>query len=276
MKRYLKLVDFEFNRFLKLYLVLLGITILSQIIGVIVESRNYLNRANELINKELVPKDKFLEDYGTISFLNISQSLWFFGPILVCGVTLIIYVFFIWYRDWLGKNTFSYRLLMLPIARIHIYLAKGSTILLYVLGLIALQLVLLPVESKVLQWVVPTEFRTDLSVSQITGLSDLRILFPHSFIEFVLYYGGGMVAVFIVFTAILFERSFRVKGIIYGVLYCAASLLIFFAPILINEFILGSYFYPIELFFIGCIVGIIVLIGAIWIGNFLLKNKIRV
>ena len=34
MNRYLKLVNFEFNRFLKLYLVLIGITILSQIIGV--------------------------------------------------------------------------------------------------------------------------------------------------------------------------------------------------------------------------------------------------
>ena len=54
MKRYLKLVNFEFNRFFKLYLVLVGITILSQIIGVIVESRAYLNLANELIYKELV------------------------------------------------------------------------------------------------------------------------------------------------------------------------------------------------------------------------------
>ena len=33
MKRYLKLVNFEFNRFLKLYLVLIGITILSKSLG---------------------------------------------------------------------------------------------------------------------------------------------------------------------------------------------------------------------------------------------------
>ncbi len=160
------------------------------------------------------------------------------GPILLCAVVLMIYVFFIWYRDWLGKNTFSYRLFMLPTARIHIYLAKATTILLYVLGLVALQLLLLPVESQVLQWMVPSEFRTDLSINYITSLQDLSILFPNTFIEFVLYYGGGMIAVFIVFTAILFERSFRMKGIIYGFLYCAASLLVFFAPILLNEFML--------------------------------------
>ena len=181
MKRYLKLVNFEFNRFLKLYLVLLGITILSQIIGVIVESRSYLNRANEIIYKDLMPKNEFLEQYGTMSFLNISQSPWFMGPILLCGVALMIYVFFIWYRDWLGKNTFSYRLLMLPTARIHVYLAKATTILLYVLGLVALQLLLLPVESQVLQWMVPSEFRTDLSINEITNFHDLRILFPKHF-----------------------------------------------------------------------------------------------
>ena len=127
MKRYLKLVNFEFNRFLKLYLVLLGITILSQIIGVIVESRSYLNRANEIMYKDLIPKNEFLENYGTMSFSTISWSPWFMGPIFLCGIALMIYVFFIWYRDWFGKNTFSYRLLMLPTARITCVFSKGNS-----------------------------------------------------------------------------------------------------------------------------------------------------
>ncbi|WP_399631182.1 hypothetical protein [Sporosarcina sp. SG10008] len=276
MNRYLKLVNFEVNRFLKLYLVLLGITILSQIIGVIVQSRAYLNRANELMYKDLMTKDQFIEQYGNISFYNFTQAAWFLLPIMLCVVVLIIYVFFIWYRDWLGKNTFSYRLLMLPTARITIFFAKATTILLFVLGLVALQLVLLPVESQVLQWVVPSEFRTDLSIYEITNLHNLNVLLPSFFIEFVLYYAGGMLAVCIVFTAILFERSFRIKGIIYGVLYCVGSLLIFFAPLFVNGFILRNYFYPIELFFLELVAGLLVLACAIWIGNFLLKNKIRV
>lgn len=276
MNRYLKLVNFEVNRFLKLYLVLLGITILSQIIGVIVQSRAYLNRANELMYKDLMTKDEFIEQYGNISFYNFTQAAWFLLPIMLCVVVLIIYVFFIWYRDWLGKNTFSYRLLMLPTARITIYFAKATTILLFVLGLVALQLVLLPVESQVLQWVVPSEFRTDLSIYEITNLHNLSVLLPSIFIEFVLYYAGGMLAVCIVFTAILFERSFRIKGITYSVLYCVGSLLIFFAPLFVNEFILRNYFYPIELFFLELVAGLLVLACAIWIGNFLLKNKIRV
>ena len=56
MNRFLKLVHFEWSRFFKIYLVLIGITTLFQIIAVITESKTYLNRANDLIYKELMPK----------------------------------------------------------------------------------------------------------------------------------------------------------------------------------------------------------------------------
>jgi hypothetical protein len=276
MNRYLKLVNFEFNRFWKLYIVLMGVTILSQIIGVLVESRNYVNKANKLIYGELMPKSQFFEQFGTMSFFNISQTIWFMGPIALCAVTLIIYAFFIWYRDWFGKNTFIYRLLMLPTARLHIYLAKATTILLFILGLVALQLLLIPVENQILQWMVPNEFRTDLTVNAIMNVPYLEILFPKTFTEFILYYGGGMAAVFLVFTVILFERSFRIKGVFYGILYSGLSLLLFLAPLLVDEFVLNHYFYPLELFFMEVGTVFIILAGAIWTGNFLIKNKVRV
>lgn len=78
MNRYLKLVNFEFIRFLKLYLVLIGLTILSQVIGVIVEAQLYVNRANELIYKEFMPKSEFIESYGPMSFLILlrQRGLW--------------------------------------------------------------------------------------------------------------------------------------------------------------------------------------------------------
>ena len=223
-----------------------------------------------------MPMSKFIEQNGTLSFHNISQTLWFMGPIGLCLAVLIIYVFFIWYRDWLGKNTFIYRLLMLPTARLHIYLAKATTILLLTLGLVALQLLLLPIENQLLLRIVPNELLTNLSLYEIIKEPNLMIIFPNTFSEFILYYVGGMAAVFMVFTAILFERSFRIKGVFYGILYSAASILIFLAPILVNEFILGNYFYPLELFFMELATGLIVLMGAIWIGNFLITKKVRV
>jgi hypothetical protein len=275
MNRFLKLVHFEMNRFWKLYMVLMGVTILSQIIGVIVTSQSYLNKANQLIYKELMPKNQFIEQYGTMSFSNVSQSLLFLGPIALCVAVLIIYVFFIWYRDWMGKNTFSYRLFMLPTARINVYLAKAATIFLFTLGLVALQLVLLPVESQILQWMVPKEFFTELTMNEITNDRFLVTLFPKSLLDFVLYYGIGMIVVFVVFTAILFERSFRLKGVFIGILYCALSLFIFLAPLLVDAFILKQYFYSLELFFMELGTALLVLAGAIWTGQFLINNKIR-
>ncbi len=276
MNRYLKLVNFEFSRFFKLFLVLIGVTAFIQMAGVIFESRRYVGRANKAIYEELLSQSDFIAQYGKMSFFNIAQTGWFLLPIMLCGAVLLIYVFFIWYRDWLGKNTFSYRLLVLPTARLNIYLAKATTIFIFVLGIVAVQLVLIPVESKVLQWMVPAEFYTDFSVTEITNLYLLNILFPGTFIDFILIYGAGLAAVCIVFTAILFERSYRLKGIFFGILYCAVSLLFFFAPVLVNDLILGSYFYSYELFYMEVAAAILVWAAAIWIGNYLLNKKIRV
>lgn len=274
MKQFLKLVNFEFNRFFKLFLVLIGITILTQIIGVIITARMHAKRAIEWIYGEHMSKGDI--QLAPFSFYDFSQTVWFMGPIALGVATLLIYVFFIWYRDWLGKNTFSYRLFMLPIARIQIYLAKAATIFLYVLGLIALQLLLLPVEIQILKRIVPSEFRNDLSINEITRIQNLALFIPNSFGEFVLYYAAGIGAISIVFTAILFERSYRVKGIMYGILFCAASQFVFFAPLLLNTFVLRNYFYPTELFFMELATGLIVVAGSIWTANFLIKNKVRV
>lgn len=276
MNRFLKLVSFEFNRFWKLFVVLMGVTVLSQIMGVIVESRKYISQSNQMIYKELMSKNEYLEQFGTQSFSSVAETLWFIAPIGLCLVVLLIYVFFIWYRDWLGKNTFTYRLLMLPTARLHVYLAKAATILLYTVGLVALQLVLFPIENRILKMMVPQEFRTDLSVYEIIKIPNFQILFPNTFTEFVLYYGGGITAVMIVFTAILFERSYRLKGVFYGLLYSAASVFIFLLPLLVNTFILNNYFYPLEVFLMELGTGILVLAGAIWTGNFLIQKKVRV
>ena len=91
------------------------------------------------------------------------------GPIALCVAVLIIYVFFIWYRDWFGKNTFIYRLLMLPTASIQYLFSKGDNdFTIYFRSCWPLQLLLFPVESQVLQWMVPNEFRTDITINEIT------------------------------------------------------------------------------------------------------------
>ncbi|MGM7721500.1 hypothetical protein [Metabacillus sp. Hm71] len=276
MSKYFKLVHFEFNRFANMYFILIGITIISQLIGVFVSAKSYVNTVNEMIYQGSLSQEEFLNQYGSMSLQHFIDSFWFVGPIALCIVTLLIYLFFIWYRDWIGKNTFIYRLLMLPTARIHLYLAKVTTIMIMVFGLIALQLLLLPVENNILQLIVPADFRTDLTVHETFMYNRFTILFPKTFMEFFIHYGIGFLVVMVLFTAILFERSFRWKGIALAVIYCLVSAFVFLSPLLIHTFLLVNYFYPIELLGLELITGLIVIAGSIWMSHYLLKNKITV
>lgn len=277
MNRFGKLFNFELNRFIKIYVVLIGITILSQLVGVIVTSKNYLGLVQEMIQKEGMAKADFFEMYGVFSMRNLTHSLWFIGPIILAMAALIFYMFLIWYRDWFGKNTFIYRLLMLPTTRLNVYLAKATAIMTMVIGLVSVQLILLPVEIKLIKSMVPSDYRFDLSVTEvIRGFDMLGILMPQSFIEFILYYGMGFMAMVVLFTIILFERSFRIKGILIGIAYGALTVLIFLAPVLLQEYFGGRLFHSVEVLILEIIMGILVIAASIMVSRFLLKNKVTV
>lgn len=277
MKNYVKLVNFEFNRVAKLFAVLLGITFVMQMIGVIIVSRKYLNMANERMYEQMMTKVQFLESFGQMSFLQVVRSVWFLGPIAICVAGVGFYIFLIWYRDWFGKNTFIYRLLMLPTTRLNIFYAKITTILILTVGLVAIQLILLPIEMWVMKAMVSDEFRSDMGVHQVLiTMPELSIIIPSSFVELILFYGAGLMVVSVLFTAILFERSFRWKGIVAGVLYSGAAIVVLILPILLHELVLNGFFYPIELFLLVILMGVIVFGASIWMSGFLLTKKITV
>ncbi|AQQ53566.1 hypothetical protein [Planococcus lenghuensis] len=277
MNNYIKLVNFEINRIAKLFAVLLGITFVVQMIGVIVESRKYVSMANEKIFEGLMSKTQFLESFGQMSFLQIARSFWFMAPIALCAAGIVFYIFLIWYRDWIGKNTFVYRLLMLPTTRLNIFYAKITVILMMALGLVAFQLILLPIEMSVMAAIVPDEFRIAMGVQElVTSMPELNIIIASSIVEFFLYYGAGLLAVSILFTAIILERSFRWKGIVAGLMYSAIAIAVLILPILLHEFVLNGFFYPIELLVLEIAMGLIVLAASVWFSGFLLTKKINV
>src|SRR5699024_6486149 len=145
MNEYLKLVNFEWNRFMKMYLILIGVTIILQVTGVIYESKLYIKRASDVIYGDMVSKDEILLDYGSMSFESIMSKIWVQDSIGICIVILIIYVFYSWYLDWFGKNTFIYRLLAIPYARSNINFTKATALFLLVLRLVSLQIIFHPI-----------------------------------------------------------------------------------------------------------------------------------
>lgn len=278
MNRYLKLVHYELTRFRWIYTSLFVLTLLSQFGGIYLYAHNTMKRINDAMVRESMSDAAYVLKYGTVGFFNYTlNSLWFMAPIALCITALILYVFMIWYRDWLGKNMFIYRLLMLPTSRLNIFLAKVSVIVLLVLGLISFQLLLLPLQSSLYNSLVPSIFRYSMPIFElITNHHLLNILIPQTFVEFVMYYGAGVMGVIIIFTTILMERSYRWKGLFAGIVYGAVACFVFFLPIILSETWFINYFYPMEIVLLEIIAGIIVICASMWLSFFLLKNKVYV
>lgn len=276
MKNYLKLVHFEVNRFFKLYLIMIGLVIVSQLVGVFFQSKSYLEHTKRTMHQNQYSFSEFLQDgYSGDPFSQYLNSGWVILSVFMCAVILMLYVFFIWYRDWFAKNTFIYRLLTLPISRLAIYFAKLSAILLLVFGFIAVQIILLPIELQMMKWLIPVEYRIDFVFSDLLYLGSLSILYPPTIIEFILVYGTGLVLVAVLFTAILLERSYRLKGVFFAILYSILSGAIFISPAILH-FVTKGYFYPLEILSLLMMTGSIVLGCAVWLASYLLKHKITV
>ena len=273
MNNYIKLVNFEVKRFLKLFLVLVTAIVASQITGAIISSFSFLNRVETRMKQEQITESEYILRYDAYSLNNFINSELFALSIMFAATVLLIYVFFIWYRDWLGKSSFIYRLLMLPTERRNVYFAKLTAILLFVLFIVGVEVVLLEVIEQIMRWIVPESLRID-GVITYYSFDVLDIIYPQTLFQFVLIYGLGITLVAIVFTAILFERSYHLKGIFLAGLYMVISGTVMLAPIIIRSN--TNYFYNEEIILMMVLCSILAFVAAIFTANYLLKRKINV
>lgn len=278
MNSFFKLLNFELNRFMKLYIALLITIAVIQLIGTFVAAQKYMILVNNSFIKGGMNEKAFIEMYSTFSLIDNAYSLWVLGPLAIGIALLIIYIFFIWYRDWFAKNTFIYRLLMLPTSRMNVFFAKAVTIMLTMLGLIGMQIVLLYLEEKMVKWIVPKVFRVDLTVPEvISGVYQLSMILPESFMEFLVTYSLVFAFIVVMFTAILFERSFKFKGIAIGILYIFCSISLFILPVIVQFLLYGNlYLYPDELFFVEFFIWMVVVACSLLVSRYLLNRKVTV
>ncbi|MEI3604208.1 hypothetical protein SPD48_00770 [Pseudogracilibacillus sp. SE30717A] len=278
MKNFFKLLNFELNRFSKLYFVLLSSIGIIQIIITVLKARAYLTRANNAVLKGGMTQHEFIEMYSKFSMIDVIHSILFAGTLAIGIAAILFYIFFIWYRDWFAKNTFVYRLLTLPTSRMNLFFTKVITIMMSVLGLVTFQLMMLNIEKTIVKWIIPKVYREDLRIVDMVSASEyLPIILPQGIAEFFIAYGLGLGFVVIVFTAILFERSFRLKGIIFGLLYAFISITIFILPITIQLLMYENlYLYPMELLFVQAVTWAVIVAASLLVSRYLLKNKVTV
>ena len=277
MKNFIKLVRFEFNRVAPIYGGLAVLTLLIQIVGVFVATNRYLSSVSDLKQMGVLNDSAITSDIGKMGMMRYINTLWFLGPISFCTAALLIYSLFIWYRDWFGKNTFIYRLLMLPTQRLNILLSKVITIFLMVLGLVAFQILLLHIESNLFQLLLPKAYFTYSNVNQIVrGSYYLSIFYPASGIVFFSRYSQGLLGLLVVSTVILLERSYKIKGMVMGGCYAVLVLFLFAIPYLLQIVDSPYYLFASEIFWISLALTVVISAVSIWISHYLLNKKVTV
>lgn len=278
MKNFLKLTNFEFNRMSKMLFVLMGFVLVVQLLGVVYEVMSYKGQLDSLMTEAQMTQEEALNQVGPLSFYKIMNSMFFLGPIFISVGAILFYIFLIWYRDWFGKNTFIYRLLMLPTERLTIFFSKLATILIATLALVATQYLGLLIEKSLFDAMLEEAFRTEASLgSLIMDYPVTFLILPKSIDGFLIMYGFGLAAVITVFTGIMMERSFRIKGIVLGVIYGILNVVIVVAPGIINyELLPNNYLYESEVFIIICVLTVIMTTLSLLISRKLLNDRIRV
>ena len=271
MMKFLSLLEFELGRFLKFLIptfILSAVLQFFSLFQTINYYEDYLQNAMET--------NSIMEKF---SMHDVTGSGLFTLSILFIPLLFVFYSLFTWYREWLGKNTFIYRLLMLPINRLSIFFAKALAFVIG--GFLAFvgQFGLYAIISALLKNAIESEHFTALSIHNVQPPYEIfqQVLFPETGFEFFHTYGYAFAALLVLFTAILIERSFGLKGAIAGLIYFASF---FTGHLLINALqsidILPWTVRPSHIFLMKCAYLILAMIFSSWISQWLLKNKVRV
>lgn len=274
MKKFIDLLSFEMNRFLKFLVptfLIVGVIQLFVTFSVISDFKESLEMANLAGGTGSEALVFSIQDITVESLYELS--------ILLIILVFMFYSFFIWYREWLGKNTFIYRLLMLPMNRSYIFLSKAFVFLIggflsfvFQFGMYALQLF-------ISNQMIPSEYYTALNIHNAQPVFTViqGVLFPTTGFQFLANYSFAFAALVTLFAAILIERTYGLKGLMVGVVY--------FIGFFVLYGLVSSLFYLNGLSILlkpshTRIIAVgyqffMILLGSV-ISHFLLKNRVKV
>ena len=271
MIKFIRLLEFELGRFMKFLIpviILSGIVQFVALFSMILGYKDYLKNASA---------SNVLTQ--TFSMHDLTGGGLFPLAILIIPLLFIVYSFFTWYREWLGKNTFIYRLLMLPINRMAIFYSKAITFLLGGLIAFAIQFGLYTIISVILKNVIQAEHFIPLNIHNVIHPYEMvkQVLFPTSGYEFLHTYGFAFAALLVLFTAILMERTYNLRGLIVGIVYFTGYFLLY------TQF--NALYYansttwmirPSQIFLLKSAYIVLMMLISSVISHLLLKNKVKV
>lgn len=271
MVKFIRLLEFELGRLLRFLIPAIVISAMIQFIALFSTIATY----NDALKNSLETNTRM--EY--FSMQNVTGSGLFSLAILIVPLLFVFYSLFTWYREWLGKNTFIYRLLMLPIHRMSIFFSKALTFLIGGLIAFVTQFGLYALFSVILKNAIQPEHFKNLNIHNVQNpFAMIQVtLFPTTSFEFLHTYGFAFAALLVFFTAILMERSFNIKGAIVGMAYFITYFVgYFYINILYTIDSLPWIIRPSHTFLLQGVYILLIMVISTLISHLLLKNKIRV
>ncbi|MGL5329386.1 MAG: hypothetical protein ACRDD7_08960 [Peptostreptococcaceae bacterium] len=271
MNNILNLYSIEFKRIYKLYLGLLGVLLLGNIYNVSSKLNSIIHNVAEY--KGIKPSINLLKlDKGKEFLFNrgIRDIEWMMNVILgLCVIMCLIYAVAIWYRDFLGRSKTGYTLFMLPINKFNVYIAKAITVVTMIFGIILAQMIFNNISYLIIGKLSELNVIEVVRVNNDIYNSALKLI-QTNFIDFIMINILGVIlAVIVIFTGVMIQKSFKLIGFIVAPAYVIGSIYMYL-------YISQKSLYTDELFIRHSIYYIVLFGISIGISYVLLNKKVHV
>lgn len=278
LKAFLNLTAFELDRLSKFLYTLIGVTLVANMIGYAWAPMRYISRMNEFMNIQSATSQQAIDHYGLFSFYHAINTIWIVGPIIIGISGFLFYAVFIWYREWFGKNTFAYRLLMLPVPRMTLFFSKLIVIYIGIFSLIATQIISLFIGFQLVSAIIPNDWFAGTTALEAINIHPMFMyILPVDTLYFLTINGIGLVFLIVLFTLILMERSFAVKGIMIGIVYAGTALALAVSPFFFDSMLQNHYLlYPSEVALILIGMMTFITVTSLLVSRHLLSKKITI
>ena len=229
MNNILTLYDMEFKRIYKIYFTLIGVLFASNIgatlYNIFFRVKRMIDNEGNPITMHTLKSSEGLEYINTyiVGDLGSMTKMAMAFAVLLC----LLYSLVIWYRDYFSKSKTIATLLMLPQKRFNIYISKFLTVIMMIFGIIASQFLFWFIDLVIIKIILNVNTEGFLNVFktmlvQQNMISNLVFNQPIDFMMVDIL--GVIIAVTVLFTGVIIERSFRKIGVVLGSIYVVASI----------------------------------------------------
>lgn len=234
-----------------------------------------VSTANSELVKSASASGKTLEEYlkgaDKLSLVQLLDS----NPypllfVIFVGLALILFGFYLWYKEWFGASKRIYTLLSIKGSRLRIFFSKLTVFLLIFCGFYGVVLLNLYLSGLMMNLVLPENSVADNLVQNVLLHSQfISFVIPVS-LSSLLFNLTFIVMIFAILSVfVLWDRSKKILGMIGGIIYVIASMAIFF-------YINTLYLYTTERLQINWAFTLTFLLGSFLFSTYLLKKKLSI